>query len=497
MISQNIIQALAMTLVHSLWLGLIASLAAGIILFFMRHATAAVRYHLLTSILALFIISTVVTFYLQLSNEAAETGTYGGIMPGIQQVNLSNTGILEWCNANSVWISGIWFFVFCLRCTVMARDLYTLHRIRNHKVAAVPESWKQTLQHLSNRIFLGASIAMKESQIVTQPMVIGFIKPVILVPVGLLMQLPPDETEAILLHELAHIKRRDYLVNLLQSFAETLFFFNPALLWLSARIRTEREHCCDDIAIAATGNKTGFAKALVSFNEIYAQRYALAFGGRKYGMLERVQRIIYGDNLKFSGMEKFAFVLCIATGLVMLSFNTPAAPATSATPVLAPASVTAPAFNPETIGAKTERTIVAAKEKAVAISKNTAARKPVPSTRIVAVETIDVPSEAITLDTIPANASKEFIEGYNAAMRDQKEKFHDGNRRIVELKLRNQQRLLLERKINRGKAENIIRLKQDNSRRHIEMQKRMLIERKLRTKPTRLIKVKPKTPVSV
>jgi len=89
-------------------------------------------------------------------------------------------------------------------------------------------------------------------------MVIGLVKPAILVPLGLLSNLPPGQVEAVLLHELAHIRRKDYLVNLLQSFAEAIFFFNPAVLWISSLIREERENCCYDIAIGGIKNKNKF-----------------------------------------------------------------------------------------------------------------------------------------------------------------------------------------------------------------------------------------------
>ena len=114
--------------------------------------------------------------------------------------------------------------------------------------------------------------SLLESAIVKVPVVIGLLKPVILLPLGLLSNLPPDQVEAVLLHELAHIRRKDYLVNLLQSFAEVVFFFNPALLWISSLMREERENCCDDVAISHIKNKKQFIHALVAFQE-YAMHH--------------------------------------------------------------------------------------------------------------------------------------------------------------------------------------------------------------------------------
>ncbi|MDB5209278.1 MAG: hypothetical protein JWQ30_105, partial [Sediminibacterium sp.] len=123
---------------------------------------------------------------------------------------------------------------------------------------------------------------------------------------GLLAHLPSDEIEAILLHELAHIKRRDYFINLLQSFVETIFFFNPALMWLSSMIREERENCCDDIAISITNSKTKFINALIAFQEYHfsTPSYTVGFPGRKNQLLNRVKRIISDSNKTLNATEK-------------------------------------------------------------------------------------------------------------------------------------------------------------------------------------------------
>jgi hypothetical protein len=127
-----------------------------------------------------------------------------------------------------------------------------------------------------------------------------------MLPLGLLAHLPADEIEAILLHELAHIKRRDYLVNLLQNFAETIFFFNPALMWVSSMIREERENCCDDIAIAVTNSKSRFINALIAFQEynFAGAKYSVGFAGRKNQLLNRVKRIINEKNKTLNAAEK-------------------------------------------------------------------------------------------------------------------------------------------------------------------------------------------------
>jgi hypothetical protein len=152
----------------------------------------------------------------------------------------------------------------------------------------------------------------------------GIFKPMILLPVSLVTQLRTDEVEAILLHELAHIKRKDYFVNLIQHFAEIIFFFNPAVLWLSSVIRDEREHCCDDLAIHETRSKEKFIQALVVFQEYHLRdtQLALGFPGQKNHLLGRVKRIITNKNKSLNNMEKIVLIAGIVLfGLFAVTFS--------------------------------------------------------------------------------------------------------------------------------------------------------------------------------
>jgi beta-lactamase regulating signal transducer with metallopeptidase domain len=148
-------------------------------------------------------------------------------------------------------------------------------------------------------------------------MVVGWLKPVILVPVGMLAHISPEQVESILLHELAHIRRQDYVFNLVQHVVDTLFFFNPALLWISSLIRTERENCCDDIAIRQTNSRRRLIEALVSFHEYRqsAQPYALALTGKNNRVVRRVERIVYRKNHSLNAGER----LLLMCGLMTLS----------------------------------------------------------------------------------------------------------------------------------------------------------------------------------
>ena len=124
------------------------------------------------------------------------------------------------------------------------------------------------------------------------PTVVGWLRPAILLPIAALASLTPAQVEAILAHELAHIRRHDYAVNLLQTIAETLLFYHPAVWWISNRIRVEREHCCDDIAIAVCGDPLGYAQALAELETWRTSAATMALAATDGSFLERVRRIL-------------------------------------------------------------------------------------------------------------------------------------------------------------------------------------------------------------
>ena len=167
---------------------------------------------------------------------------------------------------------------------------------------------------LCDQLQIRKTVTILESEIIKIPVVFGHLKPVIFFPLGLLTKLPPEQVEAILIHELAHIRRHDYVVNLSQNMVEILFFFNPALLWISSLIRNEREHCCDDIAIGQTKDKKQFIQALITFKQLSmsgTSSYLPAFHGNKNHILNRAARIVHNENQTLNSVEKAILLSCI------------------------------------------------------------------------------------------------------------------------------------------------------------------------------------------
>ncbi len=148
------------------------------------------------------------------------------------------------------------------------------------------------LQRLAARLKISRTVRLLESIVVEVPTVIGWLKPVILLPVASVNSLAVSQLEAILAHELAHIRRADYAVNLVQSLIETLLFYHPAVWWMSARIRQEREHCCDDLATSISGDAASYVAALVRMEELRCEPRSVAVAARGGDLLTRAKRLL-------------------------------------------------------------------------------------------------------------------------------------------------------------------------------------------------------------
>ena len=160
------------------------------------------------------------------------------------------------------------------------------------------EQWQRSLARLAQAMGLRRTVRLCRSALVEVPTAIGFVKPVILLPASTLTGLSASQIEAILAHELAHIRRHDYLVNLLQSMIETLLFYHPAVWWVSRRVRDERELCCDDLAVRVCGDPVGYAKALCALERLRSEPMGLAVAANGGSLLSRIARLLGANEGK-------------------------------------------------------------------------------------------------------------------------------------------------------------------------------------------------------
>jgi GWxTD domain-containing protein len=345
--------ALVRALAYFFWEGAAIALVLAAAIHLLRPQSPRVRYALacgsMLAMLAAFGI-TVASLWPQAGGSAAPaTFTFHNPaadivpQPGDSHTPLPAPPRLIWIVP--VWIAGV--FLFALR--TLASWIAAM-RIRRVAVCAVPDHWQRKLAELAQRIRLSRAVVLLESGLADTPAVIGLLRPVILMPAGLLAGFPPDQLEFILLHELAHIRRYDYFVNLVQSLAEDLLFYHPAVWWVSSLIRAERENCCDDVVVAATGNARGFAAVLAALeqNRWAAREAALAANGGH--LMNRIRRLLEGrEHLRPAAAPAFAAGLLLAgvALAVAAAQQLPVPPAPPAPPAIAaPAAPAAPPTAP-------------------------------------------------------------------------------------------------------------------------------------------------------
>ena len=330
--SDILVQAFSRMLIHSVWQGALLAVIAGIVLLTTKKTGAAVRYNLVLVLFSMFLLVTVITFIYEYNDSLRTIVKKESVLSSYQFVQVNNNQVHALSNFNetsllqiinnyfsqhSLLIVILWFAFFIAKSVSMAGNILYMHRAKHHRVFEPSDFWKEKVTSLSEKLQLKKAVLLLESGYLKVPVVIGYFKPVILIPVGLIARIPAEQVEAVLLHELAHIKRSDYAVNFIQSLTEAVFFFNPGLLWVSSLLREERENCCDDIAIAQTNNKEEFVQALISFKDysLSIPAYTVAFSGQKSTLLNRVMRIVYQENKTLSIKENGIFIV----GIVLLS----------------------------------------------------------------------------------------------------------------------------------------------------------------------------------
>ncbi|NWJ41054.1 MAG: M56 family metallopeptidase, partial [Geothrix sp.] len=276
LVGQPWAQILGWTLIHFLWQGAALGLAAWLGLVLLRGASARARYGLACAFLLLMVAAPTATALLlqrqasaaplaQLSVavEAAAPSSLPAAVPLAQRMKAALDPALPWLLAG--WAAGV-----LLLSARFLGSWVRVQRLRRRSASPVPSEWHLVLSRLCRELKLSRTVRLLQSAAVEVPTALGWLRPVILLPACALAGLSPIQLEAILAHELAHIRRGDFLVNLLQSLVEVLLFYHPAVWWLSARIRAERELCCDDVAAELCGDPLILARALTDLEALRA-----------------------------------------------------------------------------------------------------------------------------------------------------------------------------------------------------------------------------------
>ena len=190
------------------------------------------------------------------------------------------------------WIASFWMGGVMLFCSLRLAGWLRIDSMRRRGVCAAPAEWQRRLRTLADAVRVSRPVVLLESCLASVPLAIGYWRPVIPMPLGALAGLSVEQVEAILIHELAHIRRADYLVSLAQGLIEGLFFFHPAVWWISAVVRTEREYACDDVVVALRPDARVYAAALATLEQCRRPAVQLAAAANGGNLVRRIRRLL-------------------------------------------------------------------------------------------------------------------------------------------------------------------------------------------------------------
>lgn len=319
------IDTVAWSLIHSLWQGLgIALLLAAIL----RWLGSSQTRYVAACVALLGMLAAPVATFLWLRHSAlAVTAQFHGPLanPTLASSVVSAAHHIS-LDPFLPWITAAWLIGVALLSTRWIISWAWLQlRVRSSS-PAVPQQIRSCVAALRAQLQVSRDVLVRSADWLASPAVTGWIRPTLLIPASALTGLAPDQLEALLAHELAHIRRCDYLLNLIQTAIETLLFYHPAVWWISARIRAERENCCDDIALSVCGDRLVYASALVALEETRGPsiEMALAVGGAP--LKTRIRRILYNHKPASSGWPAVALAMLL---VALFAWNSPTSAAQS------------------------------------------------------------------------------------------------------------------------------------------------------------------------
>jgi beta-lactamase regulating signal transducer with metallopeptidase domain len=349
------VEALGWTLVHFLWQGALVALMLALARVALKRRTANLRYLASCAAMLLMLALPVITF-VTLSSIAHKTQVVmtdppappkqtvktdalkGGLgddsltvgelnqspapSPPRRQLRELFSGVAPWLT--SLWLAG----VILLSLRMLGACVYA-RRLKSYGTGPLPDEWRLRFAELCRNIRVLRPVRLLESAMVQVPTVIGWLRPVVLIPASALVGLAPRQLEAVIAHELAHIRRYDYLVNLLQSAVEILLFYHPAVWWVSREIRQERENCCDDVAVEVCGDALIYARALTEIEAMRDTGLRLAMAADGGSLISRIHRIVGSSPPRSdqtaswaAGALVFAIVFVSAAGAQLITPNT-------------------------------------------------------------------------------------------------------------------------------------------------------------------------------
>ncbi len=333
--------ALGWTLLHFIWQGAALALAYAVIDRITRRRSSALRYFVALGALALMPLAVIVTFANEMrTSSPVETGPHP--LTAVSHLNLDTVqtkvarslplDVPPAMNRHRVWladhlepalpwIDGLWMIGVSLLALRAMGGWCQLQMLRKRARWTIPADVAHQFHQVSERMRLAGQISLRISDEVISPLAMGAWRATVILPVSAVLRMPPSELEAILAHELAHIRRFDYLCNLFQTAVESVLFFHPAVWWLSRTVRERREVCCDEVAVSVCADPVVYAQALLRLEEEKSARLqlAVALKGPNGSLLRRVKLVLGDRGIAESGTTsgvRVAAAAILAIGLL-------------------------------------------------------------------------------------------------------------------------------------------------------------------------------------
>jgi beta-lactamase regulating signal transducer with metallopeptidase domain len=310
-IDQALVLRMGWTLVHFLWQGALLAGVLALILWSTRGQSPRLRYGMACAVLLVMAVAPVATWYRLGQPQAASRVVLRSsdrVAPASRSVTPTESAspVVDAAAPGRAWDGilplsvDLWLFGVAIMSLRLASGWAWLQWLRRRPdTVPAPDDIQLRLLRLCQRMNLVSNIRILLCEKVPGPTVMGWLRPVILLPPAALLGMPADQLELVLAHELAHILRHDFAINLIQSCVEVLLFYHPAVWWVSAKIRQERELCCDDLAVRTTGDALDYAAALTRLETLCRPpdpprhaTQALALSATGGSFMHRIRRLI-------------------------------------------------------------------------------------------------------------------------------------------------------------------------------------------------------------
>jgi beta-lactamase regulating signal transducer with metallopeptidase domain len=341
--------ALGHTLLYSLWQAFIVFVCLSLILKLIPHAPSRIKYSISYFSYVGIALWFVITLILQLSI-AYQAATYSETIgrntgwSGILHQSQFSVFSFSFLNNYLSWIVGFYFMGMIWLATKLIFNFFQTDGLRKKGLTSLNGHLQKKIEELAEKLNVHKKVSAYFSKYIETPMMIGFFKPVILLPLATINHLSVQQFEAILLHELAHVRRNDYLLNLLQSILDTILFFNPFTWWITKYIRRERERSCDEMVLQIS-DPYHYARALLALEPLRNHALVMSAVGKRSQLLHRIKNIMEMKNNRINLRQKLVALLVTAIATFSVAWLSPKEIVNHAQPDLSNHPFTAPDFN--------------------------------------------------------------------------------------------------------------------------------------------------------